>query len=329
MASKGLPDRTHCPWAPAGISFSEMIYVVQGYSMEEEFELSHRRRKNMKKGNRELACSAIAHKRTWHSHFSMLVPLFCFLMLAVLDATAEESHLQQILQRKEIRIGTSGDYQPFSYLNPKTGQYEGMDIALSQKLGEALGVKVIFVPFKWPDLTSDLLADKFDIAMGGIGRNLARGKVLAYTGSYMTFGTCPLVRKGEEGRYPDFPSIDRPGIKVILNQGGLNDRYFSALLKQATILRHNKNEEIAMKVKDKTADVWITDNVEALFWATQFPELVAVNPQKTFTVGTKGFMIRQGDQIFLNWLNLWLEQMFLEGEIQKLEQQWLGIVINR
>ena len=255
-----------------------------------------------------------------------LVVLLC--LSTALSAGAEESRLAQIIQKKEIRVGTSGDYQPFSYLNPKTNQYEGMDIALAQKLGEALGVKVTFVRFKWPELTADLLADKFDTAMGGIGRNLARGKVLAYTNSYLNFGTCPLVRKGDEGKYPDFSSIDRPGVKVILNQGGLNDRHFSALLKQAAILRHNKNEEIALKVKDGTADVWITDNVEALFWAQQFPELVAVNPKKTFTVGTKGYMIRQGDQIFLNWLNLWQEQMFLEGEIQKLEQQWLGMVMK-
>jgi cyclohexadienyl dehydratase len=282
----------------------------------------------MKKRSDKFVESAVIHKRATYLHFLIFISLLCLFMVTVMEVTAEESRLQQILQKKEIRVGTSGDYQPFSYLNPKTSQYEGMDIVLAQKLGEALGAKVAFVPFKWPDLTNDLLADKFDIAMGGIGRNLARGKVLAYTSSYMTFGTCPLVRKGEEGKYPDFPSIDRPGVKVIVNQGGLNDRHFSALLKQATILRHNKNEEIAMKVKDGTADVWITDNVEALFWAQQFRELVAVNPQKTFTVGTKGFMIRQGDQIFLNWLNLWLEQMFLEGEIQKLEQQWLGMVIK-
>ena len=282
----------------------------------------------MKKRSHEFVHLAASCRKPHHLHVSIFISILCLVTIAVLTATAEESRIQQIIQKKEIRVGTSGDYQPFSYLNPKTGQYEGMDIALARKLGEALGAKVTFVPFKWPDLTNDLLADKFDIAMGGIGRNLARGRVLAYTGSYMTFGTCPLVRKGDEGKYPDFQSIDKPGVKVILNQGGLNDRHFSAILKQATILRHNKNEEIAMKVKDGTADVWITDNVEALFWAQQFPELVAVNPQKTFTVGTKGYMIRQGDQVFLNWLNLWLEQMFLEGEIQKLQQQWLGMVIK-
>lgn len=261
------------------------------------------------------------------SNLSLTAFIF-FLLLSITSAWAQESRLHQIIQKKEIRVGTSGDYPPFSYLNPQTNQYEGMDIALSHKLGEALEAKVIFVRFKWPELNADLMADKFDIAMGGIGRNVARGKILAYSNSYMTFGTCPLVRKGNEGKYPDFAAIDKSGAKVILNQGGINDRYFTPLLKQATILRHNKNEEIALKVKDGTADVWITDNVEALYYAQKFPELVAVNPEKTFTVGTKGYMIRQGDQIFLNWLNLWLEQMFLQGEVQKLEQQWLGTIMR-
>ena len=234
-----------------------------------------------------------------------VVTLFC--LTAVFPASAEESRLQSIIQKKEIRVGTSGDYQPFSYLNPKNGQYEGMDIEMAHKMGQALQAKVVFVRFKWPELAADLQADKFDIAMGGIGRNVERGKIFAYTNSFMTFGTCPLVRQGDESKYPDFPSINRSGVKVILNQGGINDRHFTPLLTQATILRHNKNEEIAEKVKDGTANVWITDNVEALFWAKQIPGLVAVNPAKTFTVGTKGYMIRLGDQIFLNWLNLWLE----------------------
>ncbi len=258
----------------------------------------------------------------------MLVMTFLFCLAAAFPASAEESRLQSIFQKKEIRIGTSGDYQPFSYWNPKNNQYEGMDIEMANKLGEALQAKALFVRFKWLELTADLLADKFDIAMGGISRSVERGKIFAYTNSYMTFGTCPLVRQGDEARFSDFASTNRPGVKVILNQGGMNDRHFTPLLTQATILRHNKNEEIAGKVKEGTADVWITDNVEALFWAKQIPGLVAVNPAKTFTVGTKGYMIRQGDQIFLNWLNLWLEQMFLQGEVQKLEQQWLGMVMK-
>ena len=88
-----------------------------------------------------------------------------FLLLSITSSWAQESRLHQVIQKKEIRVGTSGDYPPFSYLNPQTNQYEGMDIALAHKLGEALEAKVIFVRFKWPELTADLMADKFDIAM--------------------------------------------------------------------------------------------------------------------------------------------------------------------
>jgi cyclohexadienyl dehydratase len=259
--------------------------------------------------------------------FIVLIAVVSFCMAT--ELAAQESRLHQIIKNKEIRVGTSGDYPPFSYLSPQTKQYEGMDIELAYKLGEALGAKVTFVPFKWPAVTEDLLADKFDIAMGGIGRNISRGRVAAYTTAYMTFGTCPLVRKGDEAKYPDFNAINQSGVKVILNQGGLNDRHFTPLLTKATILRHNKNEEIALKVRDGTADVWITDNVEALYYAKKLPELVAVSPTKVFTVGTKGYMIRQGDQVFLNWLNLWLEQLFLQDDIWKLQEKWLGTVIDR
>ncbi len=264
----------------------------------------------------------------WKLHAIMAGWLAVAMLLVPSAVPAGESRLQEIIKAKVIRIGMSGDYPPFCGTDPKTGEFVGMDVELAQKLAAALGAKIVYVRYKWPELTRDLLEDKFDIAMGGVGRNLARGQVLAYTNSYLKFGTCPLVRKGDEGKYKDLASIDQPGVKLILNQGGLNDRYFTPLMKKATILRHNKNDEIAMRVRDGAADVWITDNVEALYWAKQIPSLTAVNPDKVFTVGTKGYMIRQGDQVFLNWLNLWLDQMFLEGHVQKLQEKWLGRVLE-
>src|SRR5512136_150743 len=89
----------------------------------------------------KLKVSVVADKRLLLSY--LLVPILFLCLFTILPASAEESRLQQIIQKKEIRVGTSGDYQPFSNLNPKTNQYEGMDIALALKLGEALGAKVI------------------------------------------------------------------------------------------------------------------------------------------------------------------------------------------
>nr|WP_230077551.1 transporter substrate-binding domain-containing protein [Anoxybacillus sediminis] len=48
-----------------------------------------------------------------------------------------ESRLDEIIARGYIRIGTTGDYKPFTYLNPKTGQYEGYDIDAMKELAKA------------------------------------------------------------------------------------------------------------------------------------------------------------------------------------------------
>ena len=48
------------------------------------------------------------------------VAYFCSL------STALAGHLEDIAARGTIRIGTTGDYIPMSYLNPKTGEYEGI-----------------------------------------------------------------------------------------------------------------------------------------------------------------------------------------------------------
>lgn len=71
-------------------------------------------------------------------------------------------------------VGTTGDYKPMSYLNRETGRYEGFDTEASELLAQSLGVQVKFIPTTWSTLTADTLAGKFDIAMCGITRTLAR-----------------------------------------------------------------------------------------------------------------------------------------------------------
>ncbi len=50
-------------------------------------------------------------------------------------APADASVLSDILQRGTLRIGTTGDYPPFTRLETSTGEYSGFDIDLAQSLG--------------------------------------------------------------------------------------------------------------------------------------------------------------------------------------------------
>ena len=71
---------------------------------------------------------------------------------------APQSKLDEIRARGVLRVGTTGDYQPMSFLNEETGEYEGFDIELAKALAEALDVELEFVPTTWPTLMEDTLA---------------------------------------------------------------------------------------------------------------------------------------------------------------------------
>jgi len=75
--------------------------------------------------------------------------------------------LDRIRAAGVLRIGTTGDYTPFSLLQPD-GSYQGADIDMAHDLAERLGVRLEFVPTVWVDLLDHFLADHFDIAMGGV-----------------------------------------------------------------------------------------------------------------------------------------------------------------
>jgi len=61
-----------------------------------------------------------------------------------------------------LRVGTSGDYAPFS----KDGQ--GFDLDLARQFADALGRPLELVPFRWPELAERIARGDFDVAMSGI-----------------------------------------------------------------------------------------------------------------------------------------------------------------
>ena len=112
--------------------------------------------------------------------------------LSPCPALADPSRLDAILSAQVLRVGTTGDYRPFSALDRTTGAYSGFDVDMAGALGEALGVKVTFVPTAWPSLSHDLKAGAFDIAMGGVSVTLERQKIGFFSEPYLRDGKTPM-----------------------------------------------------------------------------------------------------------------------------------------
>jgi cyclohexadienyl dehydratase len=263
---------------------------------------------------------AVMKKRLAVSMLS-LVLLLC---LSPSAFCAQKSRLDVILERGQILVGTTGDYKPFSYLNPQTGQFEGHDIDAALKLGGDLGVTVRFVETTWPTLVQGIREGRYDIAMCGITRTLARQKEVGLTAPYIAVGKSPLIRKVDEGRFKTLADIDRAGVKIGVNPGGTNERFVLANIKHAEIVTVPKNLDIPDKLAAGEVDVMITDNVEAMLVAGKRAELFAVSPKETFTRDDFGYMFPRDEFALQNWLNLWVHQMHTKGEFQRLKAKWIA-----
>src|SRR6202020_140580 len=188
---------------------------------------------------------------------SCLVAAF-FVVTASAQAQ-QTSRLDEILKRGTLRVGMTGDYLPFTYLDKATRKYRGFDVDMAEALGKALGGKGEYVQTAWPQLMKDFEADDFDIAMGGISITLDRQKKGLFSTPVMREGKTPIARCGDKGKYDTIAEIDKTGTRVIVNPGGTNERFARANVKNAEITTYSDNVTIFDEIAKGNADLMMTD----------------------------------------------------------------------
>lgn len=279
-------------------------------------------------------CSVCAGKMPVFS-VSLMLALISVVLLTAPAAMADQTAvapaavaqmpvtlLDHILARGYIQIGTTGDYKPFTYLNPDTNQFEGIDIDMANDLGKALGVEVRFVKTTWPTFMQDFQAGKFDVAMSGNSINMERQKVALFSIPYLRDGKTPITRKENADKFQTLEQIDQEGVKIIVNPGGLNEKFARANIKKATVIVHEDNVTIFDQIVQGKADLMITDVIETLLQQKLHPELVSVHPDQPFTFAEKAYMMPR-DIILKQFIDQWLHSALMNGTYQKIYDTWM------
>jgi len=208
-----------------------------------------------------------------------------------------------------LRIGTTGDYEPFSF--EKDGHLSGADIELGLALAAHLGVQPVFVRTSWPTLASDLADDRYDVAMSGISVTAERAALGAFSAPYLAGGKTIVARCSERRRLDTLREVDRKAVRVVVNPGGTNERYVREHLHRAQVTVHADNRTVFEEIVDGRADAMITDDVEAELQAYRHPELCRTYPG-TLTRATKAiFMPRDAD--LQAAVDAWLRGAIAEG----------------
>jgi cyclohexadienyl dehydratase len=223
--------------------------------------------------------------------------------------------LDRIRHAGILRAGTTGDYTPFSLRQPD-GSYVGADIDMAHDLAARLGVDLRFVPSVWVDLLDDFLADRFDIAMGGVTVTAPRAEQAFFSIPTFVDGKRPLARQADRERFTSIAAIDQPGVRLIANPGSANEAFARAHFKRATVAVHHDNASVFEELVAGRADVMITDGLEADHQAQLHPELCAVPVPAPFTRLEKAYMFAR-DPAMKAFIDGWLAAAFASGAWQR------------
>ena len=244
-----------------------------------------------------------------------------------LQAKAEEakSLLDQILERGTLRVGTTGDYPPYSELDQTSSTYKGYEIDVANQLAADLGVKVEFVPTTWETLAAGIQAGKYDVAASGITLTLERLKSIGFSAAYLDSPLVPLGQSKDGAKYAAWRDLDKEGVRIAVQSGTSAEESAKKNFTKAEIVpivapALDYQELLAGKV-----DAAITDTVFIKKALSQYSDkLVAVDPTHAIEGQPNAMMTVRDDYVWRNWLDTWVAMKAQSGFFDALFAKWIA-----
>jgi cyclohexadienyl dehydratase len=222
------------------------------------------------------------------------------------------------VQAPALRVGTSGDYRPFSFRDAG-GTLAGFDIAVAERLALHLERSLELVSFRWPALTTQLQAGAFDLAMSGVTMRPERALHMAFTRPYAVTGAVAVIRVADRASFGTIDALDRPGTRIVVNAGGHLEQVARQRFRRARITPIPDNTALPTLLLNGDADAAISEELEARTWPTL--ELAVLGP---FTHDFKAYALPPGDADLLRQLNAWLADQEDNGWLNQQRRKWFA-----
>jgi len=217
-----------------------------------------------------------------------------------------------------LRVGTSGDYAPFS----REGR--GFDVEIAQRFAAESGYRIEWVPFEWPSLTQSVREGRFDVAMSGVTWRPERAVVGRMSRAVAAGGPCLLG------------ILD--GRRVGVNRGGVLERFAREQLSERQIVAVADNLSLPQLLSSGAVDVILTDSFELESFRAAVQVEVAGQSARALAVEAevrcwpaadrKVFWVTPGRVADLApQLDAWLARH--EAELRELRRRWFGAEQSR
>jgi ABC-type amino acid transport substrate-binding protein len=236
------------------------------------------------------------------------------------------SRLYEVTKAGKLRVCQYPLYYSISFRNPATGQIEGIDADLAKELAKELGVELEIVESSFGTFIADLQANKCDIGMFGIGATLKRAEAVAFTQPYLISGLYAVTREGSPVK--NWSDIDQPGRRVAVSLGSYIEPFMRTYLKKAELVVVAPPATREAELMANRVEVIMTDFPTAVKVTDEFDWARSIQPDQKLLLTPYAYVVPQGDQIWLNYINLFIDTIKRDGRLAAFaEKNKLGPIV--
>jgi len=239
----------------------------------------------------------------------------CIGMATPVLAQQTQSRLFEITKSKKLRVCQFPLYYSISFRNPKTGQIEGIDADLAKELAKELDAQLEIVESGFGSFIADLQSNKCEIGMFGVGATLKRAQAVEFSKPYLVTNVYGVTRKG--GKIAKWSDIDKPGIKAAVTLGSYIETFMKSYLKNAEVISVAPPNTREAELIARRVDVIMTDYPVAIKVVDEFDWAAIVLPEEKLAVTPYAYVVPPGDQIWLNYVNLFVDTIKLDGRLMQ------------
>ena len=247
---------------------------------------------------------------------AMLAVALCAAPMLACPAEAQPaSRLYAVTKAKKLRVCQFPLYYSISFRNPATGQIEGIDADLAKELAKELDAELEIVESGFSTFIADLQADKCDIGMFGVGATLKRAQAVEFSKPYLITNIYAVTRK--DGKIKAWEDIDQKGYKADVTLGSYIEGFMKGYLKNAEVVSVAPPNTREAELVARRVDVVMTDFPTAIKVTDEFDWATYLLPKEKLAVTPYAYVVPPGDQIWLNYINLFVDTIKLDGRLMQ------------
>ena len=236
-----------------------------------------------------------------------LVTILSFGSTAMAEGTSTWDAIQD---SGALRIGVT-QAPPWFYKNPATNEWSGLGVSVGSAMAKTMGVELEPVEVTWGTAVSALQANQIDL-MFVLDATPARAMAIDFPSQPLLFYALAVLAD-DDLKIVTWDDLNKSDIKITVTQGTTMDRYVTARLDQAEILRFPSNGESVAAFQSKRV------NAVSLF----HPPLISMRAKIGRGQIVLPSPIRQSDPRFRDWVNTAISYYYQTGQTQVWYEEFL------